>query len=54
MVEVAAHLFVDVQFHYRIVLFGDGFDPEPRGLVPRKYGGFRTERFCECWLGFGG
>ena len=40
MVEVAAHLFVDVQFHYRIVLFGDGFDPEPRGLVSRKYGRF--------------
>lgn len=48
MVEVAAHLFVDVQFHYRIILFGDGFDPEPCGLVSGKYGGFRAEGFCKC------
>ena len=54
MVQVAAHLFVDVQFHYRIILFGDVFDPEPRGLVPGKYSGFRAEGFCEGWLGFSG
>lgn len=40
MVEVAAHLFVDVQFHYCLVLFSDRFDPESRGLVPGKYGDF--------------
>lgn len=54
MVEVAAHLFVDVQFHYCVVLFGDWFDPEPRGLVSRKYGRFGVEGFCECQMGFGG
>lgn len=40
MVEVAAHLSVDVQFYYCVVLFGDGFDPESCGLVPGKNSGF--------------
>ena len=53
MVEGAAHLFVDVQFHYCVVLFGDRFDPEPCGLVSGKYGRFGVEGFCECQMGFG-